>query len=70
MNPRIVTAALIVSAVGFALGASVFTGDWMVCRQGLGGAACREPRNMAAAAWAALATNALALATNSAKEKP
>jgi hypothetical protein len=70
MNSRIVTGALIVSAVAFATGASVFTADYLTCKASEGGIACREPRNMAAAAWAALATNALALATNVAKESP
>lgn len=64
MRQRLITGALMASATGFAVGASVFTADWRNCLDNAGGVACREPRNMAAGAWAGLATNALALATN------
>ena len=68
MKVQIVTGALVVSAVAFSIGASVFTADYLSCKSGEGGVACKEPRNMAAAAWAALATNSMALAINTAKE--
>ena len=68
MRQRLITGALLVTAGGFAAGAWVFTADWQSCRENEGGVACREPRNLAAGAWAALATNALALATNTIQE--
>lgn len=61
---QLITACLSVTAGAFAIGASIFTGDWISCMSHQGGISCREPRNMAAGAWAALATNAMALATN------
>jgi hypothetical protein len=68
MNSRVVVGALVVSAAAFALGACIFTIDYITCKSSEVGVVCREPRNMAAATWGALATNALALATNVAKE--
>ena len=64
MQQRLITGALVTCLGGFSVGASVFTADWIRCMANEGGEACRESRDMAAGAWAGLATNALALATN------
>ena len=68
MRQQLIKGALLVTAGGFAAGAWVFTADWQSCRENQGGVACREPRNLAAAAWVALGTNALAVATNTIQE--
>lgn len=67
---QVLIAALTVSGGAFAIGAGVYTGDWISCMEGAGGKACREPRNMAAGAWAALGVNAMALATNILDDEP
>lgn len=67
---QVLTGALVMSGAAFAIGAGVYTGDWIGCLQGQGGRACREPRNMAAGAWVALGVNALALATNILDDEP
>lgn len=61
---QVLTAALAASGVAFAIGAGVLTRDWLSCTESDGGRGCREPRDKAAGAWAALGVNALALATN------
>jgi len=68
MRQRLITGALLVAAGGLAAVGLVFTVDWQSCLKNDGGVACREPRNQAAVAWAALGTNALALATNTIPE--
>jgi hypothetical protein len=70
MSTRIINAALIVSAMAFATGASIFSIDWMACITHHGGRACADARNQAATAWAALGVNALALVTNTHEERP
>ena len=67
---QVLTGALVMSGAAFAIGAGVYTGDWLSCMQNKGGNACRESRNMAASAWAALGVNALALATNILDNEP
>jgi hypothetical protein len=64
MRYRLITGALLTCLAGFAIGAGVYSADWLSCMGNDGGEACREARDMAAGAWAGLATNALALATN------
>mgnify|MGYP001810340528 CR=1 FL=1 len=64
MRQRLITGALVTCLGGFAIGAGVYSADWLSCMGSDGGEACKEARDMAASAWAALATNALALATN------
>jgi hypothetical protein len=64
MRQRLITGALVTCLGGFSVGACVFTADWIRCMVSAGGEVCRESRDMAAGAWAGLATNALALATN------
>ena len=64
VRQRLITGALLTCLGGFAIGAGVYSLDWLSCMTHSGGDACREARDMAAGAWAGLATNALALATN------
>lgn len=64
MNQRVVYAALSVSAVALAIGASILTADWVLCRMEKGGSACRDPLTLAATAWTGFGMNAVALATD------
>ena len=64
MRQRLITGALVTCLGGFSIGAGVYSADWLSCMGNDGGEACKEARDMAAGAWAGLATNALALATN------
>jgi len=63
----IVIAALLVAVAGFTAGASIYTADWLACVKHFGGISCREPRNMAAGAFAALAGTAITLVANARK---
>jgi hypothetical protein len=67
---QVLIAALTVSGGAFAIGAGVFTKDWISCTEHRGGRACRESRDQAAGAWAALGVNAMALATNILDDEP
>lgn len=66
-DKAIVIGALIVAVTGFTAGASIYTADWVACTQHRGGMSCREPRNMAAGAFAALAGTAITLVANARK---
>lgn len=67
MSQRVVYGALLIAVVAFAIGASIFTQDWIRCTDHYGGRGCDDPRDRAAGAWGGLATSALALATNTQK---
>jgi hypothetical protein len=66
----ILLGALIVAAVAFSIGASIFTRDWAICTSHHGGKDCREPRDRAVIAWVALASNAISLVTNILDDNP
>ena len=69
MSQRVIYCALLIAVIAFAIGASIFTQDWIRCTDHYGGRGCDDPRDRAAGAWGGLATSALALATNTRKER-